>query len=756
MSHTEEIDALKKLLITHRRTLLVLLQQQALFSIAYCPPQVINSIADTRTEVRRYKEILRSLGEEINNFPGDEEDSELSKNSKSQNHLNLYQLRAPTNDFVGRKNIINYLVNHLRSLTDDSSSTIIVSIHGMGGIGKTELIYKIAQKYTASFYDAQIFVDLCGNKANPLSSEQVLQSIIQAFLPQSKLPNSLHELEKLYRSTLQGKHVLIVADDAKDTTQLMPLLPPAGCALLVTSRNRFKLPGVNMIELEVLSQSDAEALLLTIAPQIGRHASKLALLCGYLPLALRVSAGLLANDPATDIEQYLEQLISHRARLTQLQDPDEPHFDIRASIDLSYQTLSKSVQTVLCQMAVFSESFTLEAVEKIISIPSFENQTDIRRALATLYKCSLIEWDIETQRYNLHDLVRAFVTELLSDSEAIMMRFTSYYVGIAADAQTIYLRGGDDALRGLEAFDIERKHIDSGWEWLQRQESSLVIDELILAYANATIYVGHMRYDKRTERIPRLERALASSQHLALRTAECRMLNYIGLALSDIAELKQASLYYYRALTIAQEIGNRSIEGSVLGNLGLVKFALGEIDSAKSYFEQQLIIMREIGHRPNEGYALGGLAQIYVKLGEIEQAISLYEKQLAIAIETGHRRSEGYALGGLGLTSYITGYVEKAIQYHKKQIIIMREIGDQRGLSIAHWNLGCIAYMQDDNKQAILLLQVCIDIEQESGHPDVVADSMILDQIRQSLGDSYSNVFTKTSTQQWWKWPSRA
>src|SRR5204863_315890 len=79
----------------------------------------------------------------------------------------------------------------------------------------------------------------------------------------------------------------------KDVSQIRPLIPPPGCALLITSRRRLSLPGMHSIELKVLLSPEAEQLLLAICPRIGESASELARLCGYLPLALRISASLL-------------------------------------------------------------------------------------------------------------------------------------------------------------------------------------------------------------------------------------------------------------------------------------------------------------------------------------------------------------------------------------------------------------------------------------------------------------------------------
>src|SRR6185503_1196348 len=87
------------------------------------------------------------------------------------------------------------------------------------------------------------------------------QTVIRAFTPEAKLPEDLAALEPLYCSMLHGKRVLILADDAADAAQVRPLLPPAGCALLITSRMRFTLPAMTTIALEQLSPAEAIALL---------------------------------------------------------------------------------------------------------------------------------------------------------------------------------------------------------------------------------------------------------------------------------------------------------------------------------------------------------------------------------------------------------------------------------------------------------------------------------------------------------------
>src|SRR5262249_44460224 len=123
-----------------------------------------------------------------------------------------------------------------------------------------------------AFPDAQFLIELRGASSNPLTPEQALQTIIRVFEPEARLPDELGQLQTLYRSLLTGRRALILADDAKDAMQVRPLLPSPGCALLVTSRNRFSLPGMVALDVGTLPPVEAARLLVSICQRIGAHA----------------------------------------------------------------------------------------------------------------------------------------------------------------------------------------------------------------------------------------------------------------------------------------------------------------------------------------------------------------------------------------------------------------------------------------------------------------------------------------------------
>src|SRR6185503_18475713 len=119
---------------------------------------------------------------------------------------------------------------------------------------------------------------------------QALQEVIRAVAPDAQPPESLHELQQRYRSILYKQRALILADDASDAAQVRPLIPPAGCALLITSRQRFTLPGMARVDLEQLREGEAVTLLRGICDRLSTpQAQAIACACGHLPLALRVS-----------------------------------------------------------------------------------------------------------------------------------------------------------------------------------------------------------------------------------------------------------------------------------------------------------------------------------------------------------------------------------------------------------------------------------------------------------------------------------
>jgi tetratricopeptide (TPR) repeat protein len=489
----------------------------------------------------------------------------------------LHQLPPPPADFTGREAEIAEL---LVALEDASLS--ISGLQGMGGVGKTVLALKLAEKIEERYPDGQFYLDLRGGSPQPLTPPEAMAHVIHSYHPGTKLPESEAELRGIYLSVLHGQRVLLLMDDARDKKQAEPLIPPAGCRLLVTSRQYFTLPGLFAKSLDCLLPEDACKLLLNIAPRIGELAGDIAQLCGHLPFALRLAASAIAERRNIRPTDYTRQLADAQKRLEL----------IDASLSLSYEILSKEQQQRWRMLAVFPDSFDEAAAAAVWETEGEKG----RDTLTELLAFSLVEWNETAERYRLHDLARVFADSRMSEAERDGGRHlhAEHYQRVLSAADDLYLQGGDGIILGLALFDLERVNIEAGHAWsAEHAGSDEVAAELCITYLNAGAYVLDLRQHPH-ERIQWLEAMLTTARRLKRRNAEGTALNNLGVAYAALGETRRAIEFYEQRLVIARETGDHRGEGTALWNIAIAFDKLAERSLAVASAEAALVIFEKI------------------------------------------------------------------------------------------------------------------------------------------------------------------
>ncbi len=587
----------------------------------------------------------------------------------------LHQLPIPPADFVGRDSELR----ELRAAISEGTAAVC-ALFGMGGVGKTTLAVRLGHELRESFPDGQIFVDLRGMSETPLSPSEAAAHVIRSFHPESPLPDDAR-LFALYREVLQDRRVLLLLDDASGREQVEPMVPPGRCALLVTSRQRFSLPGLVRQDLGLLPEAEACALLRRISPRIGPNAPEIAKQCGELPFALRLAAGTLAERSDLSVAGFLDRLTreGQRAKLG------------HAVLGVGHALLPERLQRRFRLLAVFPAGFDAPAAAAIWDLQGQEDETD--DSLGELVRRSLL--DGEDGRYRLHDLARAFAGSGLTadEREAAQERHARHYLDRLAAATEVYLRGGENILDALAVFDRERPHFVAGQGWAAaRAETSRAAAWAAARYAYEGSHLLKLRLS-REEQIVWVEAGLAAARRLA----------------------------------------DRPLEGALLGDLGITRASLGQSEEACTCFEQSLALARAIGDRRGESNALGNLGNAYAERGDPRRAIDLHAQDLVLRRELGDRRGEGNALGNLGTAYADLGDTERAIELYRERIEIAREIGDRRGDANACWNLGAVYETRGDLSRAVDSMQVCVDFEREIGHPDAERDAAHVEALRARL-----------------------
>jgi tetratricopeptide (TPR) repeat protein len=675
----------------------------------------------------------------------------------------FHQLPPPLPEFVGRSAELVELyaarANH---------DVRVLSVQGPGGAGKTTLALKLADQLKIHYPDAQFYLDLKGASPQPLSVVEAQSAVIRAYLPTVCLPENEVELDRLYHSVLMGKRLLLLLDNAAGAQQVAPLIASDGCITIVTSRDQITLPGMFSKQLGSLSPSEARDFLMRIVPRIDGQAAKVAELCEYLPLALRLAASALlisADLKVADYVQRMERLqwgspASDRAAIGQGQPftaarstLHPPLHPVDAVLSMSYDLLVPGLQKLWRMLATFRDTFDVSAAASVWQITPVRTNNALDRLMAY----SLIERNRATGRYRLHDLMARFAETLSNDQEVTLarQRFSAHYQSVLHEADALYEQGGESLRRGLGLVDLEWRNIQEGQVWAATHvDDDHAARELCNSYPDAGKYVLELRQRPR-ERIRWSEAALTAAQKLNQRNAAVRHLVALGDSYNDLAEVHHAMGCYEQALEIAREacdrrgeaealsglgaahylggglkracdlhrealelfsrVGPRRREADSLGNLGLAYFATGDLRNALILFDQQLKAAHEIGDRRGESQALGGLGTTHYAMGDTERAAELFNQQLAITREIADRRGEASALGNLGSAYAALKRHRQAIAFHEQALLVAREIGDRRGEASALGGLGIAEYLDGNLSRSIELLNKQLRLASELG-----------------------------------------
>jgi hypothetical protein len=111
----------------------------------------------------------------------------------------LHQLPPPPGDFTGREAELKELMEAIQK-----GGVTISGLRGMGGIGKTALALKLADKLRDRYSDAQIYLDLKGTSEKPLTAVEAMAHVVRAYRPEAKPSDNEAELAGLYHSVLDG------------------------------------------------------------------------------------------------------------------------------------------------------------------------------------------------------------------------------------------------------------------------------------------------------------------------------------------------------------------------------------------------------------------------------------------------------------------------------------------------------------------------------------------------------------------------
>lgn len=653
------------------------------------------------------------------------------------------QLPHSVPDFTGRDAELDWLGTLVTRYGSDSvKAVVITSIAGTAGVGKTALAVHWAHEIRGLFPDGQLYVNLrgFGPTGTAMEPAEAIRGFLDAFAVEpEQIPADLDAQAALYRSVLATRRVLIVLDNAGDADQVRPLLPgSAGCLVVVTSRNLLTgliaADGAYPLSVDLLPASDAREL---VARRLGAHrvaaepeaVEQIIASCARLPLPLSIATARAATRPGATLAALAEELREAHGRLDVLDGGDQAT-DVRAVFSWSYQRLSAPAAHLFRLLGFHpGPDFSIHAVASLVGVPLMR----VRSSLTELARAHLI-MEITSGRFTLHDLLRAYATELAEATEpederrAAEHRVLDHYLHSAYRAEEMLNPHRDDPItllparsgvtpedprghqEGLAWFAAEypvllaaiRQAVSRGFDthawqlawtltpFFQRSgrwHDSVAAQTMALraaqrgadprgqAVTHGCLAYAYVRLERYGDAQQHLLQALGFYEELADHIGEAHAHRTLTWLLDSQARYSEALPHAQRALELFTAAGHRTGEARALNGIGWFHVQLGDHSSGLSYCQRALDLQREIGDQFDQADTLHSLGQAHHHLGHHSETIACYQEAIELYQDFGHRYSQAEALVDLGHAHDAIGDSDSARAAWGQALSILEQLG---------------------------------------------------------------------------------
>ncbi|RDI52094.1 tetratricopeptide repeat protein [Nocardia mexicana] len=612
------------------------------------------------------------------------------------------ELPAEIPNFTGRR-AAKAELEHRVYLHRRQNGAAVHVIDGQPGVGKTTLARVAVAEFLEHYPDGPVWVDLFGYTPGrePRRAADVLERLLlEIEVPRDAIETDAARRAGQWRAEMSRRRMLIVFDNAADSSQVKDLLPQSpGCFVLITSRSRLLgLSGSVPLHLDVMDWDEAEELLVKLANLHPGHYDKDAVrrivaVSGRLPLALKLIGRQITHHGEDMLAESASDLTDLTDKLRQTLDDGALNEDaaeyilewftaenesVRVAFEVSYRRLHDlELQRTVRLLGWFpGPEISAEPLAVMAGVTPGRAKILIRK----LFEAGLLDPVPGPVRYRMHDLnklcarLRAAQQDPPDDHSAAIDRLVDHALTIARRA---HVPGSPDSTGGIE-------HPAQARDWLSRERELLLgcveIARSTPASAElARLVAFHLCGRGLYSEAHRLcERSLQIATQLGDRPLEAWALVVLGRVHRLVGHPKQASSMFEAAHAIAVQLADKRCLADMLCERGQSGWLTGRHEEARVDFTDALVLAREIDYRPTECDALDGLSRAHRMACHYAEARACSEDTLSIAFDLDDPERIGTAQWGLAEVLRYEGRHEDARQHYVHALHLARSINHRK------------------------------------------------------------------------------
>jgi predicted ATPase/DNA-binding CsgD family transcriptional regulator len=635
-------------------------------------------------------------------------------------------LPAELTSFVGRRHEVADVKRLL-------SASRLVTLTGVGGVGKTRLALRVAADLRRAFADGVWLVDLAA-----LTDPALVTQTVAAGL--GIRDQSARAVQATLQEHVGDKQLLLVLDNCEHLLDECAALADAllraapGLRFLATSRQSLGIPGERAMAVPPLTVPDPtqplppvealapyEAVLLfaeralAVAPGFtltGDNAAAVTQICTMLdgvPLAIELAAVRLR---VLSVEQILQRLVNRFQLLSVGSRTAMPRQrTLRALVDWSHELCTEPEQILWARASVFADGFDLDAAESVCAGEALPAAVVLEAVDGLADKSILSVTDGEDgRRYRMQETVRAYgLMRPAGERHPTQRRHRDHYRRVAARANDEWF--GPDQLAWFARLRAEHANMRAAMEFCLTEPGEEGVG-LALAADLWPLWIagGYLSEGRRW-----LSRALTLAPESAPARATALWACAWAAALQEDISPAQALLAECRVL--AERSGDTAALAYADQVAGLAALIQGDVAEALVVLERALSGHRAAANQAGRAYTLFLLASATSWSEDAKRTVDLCEEGLAISAAHGESWSRSWTLWVLAFELWREGEHDRACALARESLQLKRGFDDRLGIAMCVELLAWSAVADGRHAWGARLLGAARELRRSIGEP---------------------------------------